>query len=142
MTWDDEQVERLKELWALDYSCSEIAAELGGGITRNAVIGKVHRLGLDGRKESKYKRTNQAKPSRRHPFKLRRYLDQHPEFDCVAVEPLHITLDDLKPHHCRAICGDNPFTYCGHPKLDGASYCPSHYRAFYVTPIKPTARAA
>ena len=45
MSWTDERVELLKKLWADGLSASQIAAELGG-ITRNAVIGKVHRLGL------------------------------------------------------------------------------------------------
>jgi GcrA cell cycle regulator len=48
MSWTDERVERLKTLWLEGLSASQIAAELGG-VTRNAVIGKVHRLGLSGR---------------------------------------------------------------------------------------------
>ncbi len=48
MAWTDERVERLKELWAQGLSASQIARELGG-VTRNAVIGKVHRLGLASR---------------------------------------------------------------------------------------------
>ena len=51
MTWTDERVETLKRLWIDGLSASQIAAELGG-ITRNAVIGKVHRLGLSGRAKS------------------------------------------------------------------------------------------
>ncbi len=51
MTWTDERVETLKKLWTEGLSASQIAAELGG-ITRNAVIGKVHRLGLSGRAKS------------------------------------------------------------------------------------------
>src|SRR4026209_1674872 len=51
MSWTDERVELLKKLWADGLSASQIAAELGG-ITRNAVIGKVHRLGLSGRAKS------------------------------------------------------------------------------------------
>jgi len=51
MTWTDERVENLKKLWSDGLSASQIAAELGG-ITRNAVIGKVHRLGLSGRAKS------------------------------------------------------------------------------------------
>src|ERR1700737_1309177 len=47
-TWTDERVELLKKLWGDGLSASQIAGELGG-ITRNAVIGKVHRLGLSGR---------------------------------------------------------------------------------------------
>ncbi len=44
--WTDERVERLKALWADGLSCSQIAAELGGGLTRNSVIGKANRLKL------------------------------------------------------------------------------------------------
>src|SRR5918999_5304444 len=51
MNWTDERVELLKKLWADGLSASQIAAELGG-ITRNAVIGKVHRLGLSGRAQA------------------------------------------------------------------------------------------
>lgn len=47
-TWNDERVEQLKKLWAEGKSASQIAAEIGG-VSRNAVIGKVHRLGLSGR---------------------------------------------------------------------------------------------
>ena len=48
VTWTDERVELLKKLWAEGLSASQIAAEIGN-VTRNAVIGKVHRLGLSGR---------------------------------------------------------------------------------------------
>src|SRR5690606_25261780 len=51
MSWTDERVEMLKKLWTDGLSASQIAGELGG-ITRNAVIGKVHRLGLSGRAKS------------------------------------------------------------------------------------------
>ncbi|CAH1652938.1 MULTISPECIES: GcrA family cell cycle regulator [unclassified Chelatococcus] len=50
-SWSDERVELLRKLWSDGLSASQIAAELGG-ITRNAVIGKVHRLGLSGRAKS------------------------------------------------------------------------------------------
>lgn len=48
MSWTEQRVEVLKKLWAEGHSASQIAKELGG-VTRNAVIGKVHRLGLSGR---------------------------------------------------------------------------------------------
>jgi GcrA cell cycle regulator len=51
MNWTDERVERLKKLWAEGLSASQIAAQLGG-VSRNAVIGKVHRLELPGRAKS------------------------------------------------------------------------------------------
>ena len=48
MAWTEDRVETLKKLWADGLSASQIAKQLGG-VTRNAVIGKVHRLGLSGR---------------------------------------------------------------------------------------------
>ena len=48
MSWTDERVEILTKMWAEGNSASQIAKELGG-VTRNAVIGKVHRLGLSNR---------------------------------------------------------------------------------------------
>ena len=49
MPWTDERVDTLKKLWAEGLSASQIAGKLGMGVTRNAVIGKVHRLNLAGR---------------------------------------------------------------------------------------------
>lgn len=49
MSWTEERVERLSFMWLAGQSASQIAAELGEGVSRNAVIGKVHRLGLSGR---------------------------------------------------------------------------------------------
>ncbi|MES0879965.1 GcrA family cell cycle regulator [Roseibium sp. SCP14] len=60
MSWTNERVELLKKLWGEGLSASQIAGELGG-VTRNAVIGKVHRLGLSGRAKSS---TASAKPRR------------------------------------------------------------------------------
>ena len=52
MAWTDEIVEQLKQHWIDGKSASQIAGLLGNGVTRNAVIGKVHRLGLAGRAKS------------------------------------------------------------------------------------------
>ncbi len=60
MSWTNERVELLKKLWSDGLSASQIAGELGG-VTRNAVIGKVHRLGLSGRAKSS---STSAKPRR------------------------------------------------------------------------------
>jgi GcrA cell cycle regulator len=64
MSWTDERVELLKKLWTDGLSASQIAGELGG-VTRNAVIGKVHRLGLSGRAKA-------ARPSAPRVRKARR----------------------------------------------------------------------
>ncbi|AML50252.1 MULTISPECIES: GcrA family cell cycle regulator [Falsihalocynthiibacter] len=68
MSWTDERVETLKKMWGEGQSASQIAKELGG-VTRNAVIGKVHRLGLSNRtttaKTTPEKKAAPAKPAAR-----------------------------------------------------------------------------
>lgn len=61
MSWTDERVETLKRMWAEGQSASQIAKELGG-VTRNAVIGKVHRLGLSNRVEGEEQPAAPAAP--------------------------------------------------------------------------------
>src|SRR3954466_1338312 len=70
MTWTDERVETLKRLWTDGLSASQIAAELGG-ITRNAVIGKVHRLGLSGRAKSPSSAAPRPRKARPHQHMMR-----------------------------------------------------------------------
>src|SRR5256886_7440797 len=70
MSWTDERVELLKKLWTDGLSASQIAAELGG-ITRNAVIGKVHRLGLSGRAKSPSSAAPRPRKARTHSHMLR-----------------------------------------------------------------------
>lgn len=60
MSWTDERVELLKKMWGEGQSASQIAKELGG-VTRNAVIGKVHRLGLSNRATTSAKTESKAK---------------------------------------------------------------------------------
>lgn len=62
MSWTDERVETLKKMWGEGQSASQIAKELGG-VTRNAVIGKVHRLGLSNRATTTTKATAEKKPA-------------------------------------------------------------------------------
>ena len=78
MGWTDERVETLKKLWLDGLSASQIAKSLGG-VTRNAVIGKVHRLGLSGR----------ATPSQpaRTTFKARQAQAVHLADHRVAGDP-------------------------------------------------------
>jgi GcrA cell cycle regulator len=63
MNWTDERVEKLKKLWAEGLSASQIAAQLGG-VSRNAVIGKVHRLSLPGRAKAGGATPSASRPKR------------------------------------------------------------------------------
>src|ERR1044072_1581830 len=69
ITWTDDRVDLLKRLWADGLSASQIAGELGG-ITRNAVIGKVHRLGLSGRAKSPSSSAPRVRKPRSHMLRV------------------------------------------------------------------------
>jgi GcrA cell cycle regulator len=143
--WTEARIERLKQLWADGLSASQIAG-LMGGVTRNAVIGKVHRLGLSGR----------ATVSRLHP--ARRYVRVSPipvrtpapparttgEARPQAPMPLapagagpspsgRIDLASLADGACRWPLGDPKqpdFHFCG-SHANGAVYCEHHARIAY-----------
>lgn len=79
MAWTEERVEVLKKLWAEGHSASQIAKELGG-VTRNAVIGKVHRLGLSGR-------ATPSRPVKRPPRLARPKPRLQPDGSVVTPKP-------------------------------------------------------
>ena len=68
MSWTNERIELLQKLWLEGWSASRIAGELACGITRNAVIGKVYRLGLSGRRHERPQVRGRVGPAgaRRH----------------------------------------------------------------------------
>ena len=157
MAWNDERVEMLKKLWAEGLSASQIAGRLGG-VTRNAVIGKVHRLGLSGRATtSRMKnprpRLRTAAAQAKRPGKSRfgsignpalRAL-YHPEAEAYTppVEELVIpmaerkTIQTLGDCNCRWPIGDPQlvdFHFCGKDKVTGLPYCEFHARRAFQPP--------
>jgi len=135
MSWTDERVDQLKSMWTEGLSASQIARVLGGGVTRNAVIGKVHRLGLAGR----------AVPARvdrpRLPQAPRLTVRSHlPEPPVVAEDPLvledgsHATVLTINDRMCRWPIGDpsaEEFHFCGRRPKSGSPYCEAHARKAY-----------
>ena len=149
MSWTDERVELLKKLWADGLSASHIAGELGG-ITRNAVIGKVHRLGLSGRAKSPSSSVPRVRKPRSHMMRVRRTsmrgntalalayeMEQEPEPELIEnIIPLgqRRTLLELNEDTCRWPIGDPAtpeFFFCGGKPLTGLPYCSYHSRAAY-----------
>jgi GcrA cell cycle regulator len=159
-TWTDERVELLKKLWGDGLSASQIAAEIGG-VTRNAVIGKVHRLGLSGRGKTKAappqrpRKTTQA-PSAPAPVAAAPVratpiiaptppaleLDAEPATATVALVdddmgvPVseRVTIMDLRESMCRWPMGDPTkpdFRFCGARSATGLPYCSHHSRIAY-----------
>jgi len=154
MTWTDERVELLKKLWADGLSASQIAAELGG-VTRNAVIGKVHRLGLAGRAKAPSSAAPRPRKARTHPHMLRvgraairgntalahaYELEVEPEPELVDnVIPMgqRRTLLELNEETCRWPIGDPgqpDFFFCGGQPVAGLPYCAYHSRVAYQPP--------
>ncbi len=151
MSWTDERVELLKKLWQDGLSASQIAAELGG-VTRNAVIGKVHRLGLSGRGQP----TSSIKRQRRtHSTGVRRVRqmitvgnlalksDQLPEADMRprrnVVVPIakRLSIFALTEKTCKWPIGDpghEDFHFCGHDSLENLPYCEYHAGVAYQAP--------
>jgi GcrA cell cycle regulator len=147
MTWSDDRITTLSQLWSAGFSASQIAQRLGG-VTRNAVIGKVHRLGLAARattsrhrRPSRRPASNQrigsratrrsARPvsriqSRRAPAKPK--VRALPELG--PAPPIPITMQTLTMLTCRWPQGDpkSPdFHFCGRRKTRGdGPYCDHH----------------
>lgn len=146
MSWTDERVELLKKLWADGLSASQIAAELGG-ITRNAVIGKVHRLGLSGRAKSPSSsgpRPRKARssgmlrvsrPSTRGNAALAYDYDLDPEPELIEIPvEQRKTLLQLNEKTCRWPIGDPggpDFFFCGGDTVNELPYCSYHARVAY-----------
>jgi GcrA cell cycle regulator len=164
MGWTEERVELLKKLWADGLSASQIAGRLGE-VTRNAVIGKVHRLGLAGRATTSRMRSPRPRNRVSH-LPLRPTRVQYRTHGNVALKPmfmpmeqptvalalvpsiveelnipaaLRIDLLDLKECMCRWPVGDpqdENFHFCGRQKSHGVSYCEHHARVAF----QPAAR--
>ncbi|MBA3448950.1 MAG: GcrA cell cycle regulator [Pseudaminobacter sp.] len=100
MNWTDERVETLRKLWAEGLSASQIAAQLGG-VTRNAVIGKVHRLKLSGRGRSTASPTRQKKPSQASKTPARPAAVNRPVTSSVGATALQAQFEPAVRHHVR-----------------------------------------
>jgi GcrA cell cycle regulator len=141
-SWTEERAETLKKLWAEGLSASQIAMKLGG-VSRNAVIGKISRMGLPGRTTTK--RTPKGgcrvlgKPVRRAPNPLYARKPKPPEQKVVSFTPTELVIPEaerksfagLEAHHCRWPIGDpqaEDFHFCGRQKSHGSSYCEHHTR--------------
>lgn len=146
MGWTDERVELLKKLWQDGLSASQIAKQLGG-VTRNAVIGKVHRLGLSGRAAPSkparpvFKAPRPARqaaapaaPRRISPPPLAAAAPPpQPPVRYVEEAPGAATVLTLGAHMCKWPIGDpssDDFTFCGRRASEGP-YCVEHARVAY-----------
>jgi GcrA cell cycle regulator len=144
MGWTDERVETLKKLWLDGLSASQIAKQLGG-VTRNAVIGKVHRLGLSGRatpsqpQRPAFKAPRAPRPPIAAAPAPRRAMEpalpaHAPAPVLAAEEPGTATVLTLGAHMCKWPIGDpssDSFTFCGRRSDREGPYCSEHARVAY-----------
>jgi GcrA cell cycle regulator len=155
MAWNDERVELLKKFWAEGLSASQIASKMGG-VTRNAVIGKVHRLGLSGRAApAKPQRGCDAAVAVSDPAPvayarkaIETIIEEEPEF----VAPVVLSSGDmttvatLKGNMCKWPIGDpakDDFHFCGQSAPTGKPYCAYHANlAFQPAQRRPDRPAA
>ena len=133
MSWTEEKVAKLKELWGKGNTASQIA-EIIGGISRNAVIGKAHRLNLSAKIKTRTATTNQnfENSSEEKNVSIRR--TRKSKFKSLLIdkdfEPENPKqLEELDENSCKWPIGhpdESSFYFCGRTSLKDFSYCKLH----------------
>jgi GcrA cell cycle regulator len=144
--WDHAKVDELRRLWGMGMSASKIALRLGG-TTRNAVISKVHRIGMTSRQTDPRLRAPQRNGAAAKSESKRRAVLGLPPVEYVkppdmapnppkpspaatATEGLAlVTFDELQPRMCKWPIGDvgtPSFRFCGCERMEGRPYCAHH----------------
>ena len=133
MSWTEEKVAKLKELWGKGSTASQIA-EIIGGISRNAVIGKAHRLNLSAKIKTRTAATNEnfnnsieEKISKGRRGRKSRFKSLIIEKDFEPENPKQ--LEELDENSCKWPIGhpdEKSFYFCGRSSLKDFSYCKLH----------------
>ena len=131
MSWTDDRVDLLTKLWGEGKTAAEIAKELGG-VTRNAVIGKAHRLKLSNRVSPIQQNKKPAPVKVAKPAPVQERKAKKIEIDMSDRDLVSLT--DLKANQCRWPSGDpqeESFGFCGDHALAGLPYCLEHSKVAY-----------
>ncbi len=137
--WSEKQVNLLKQYWVCGVSASIIAEKIGDGVTRNAVIGKVHRLGLMRKHRhpslSRLRRPKQIKakpPVQESPPMV---PEPKPQIPTTPPEPKNVSIFDLNSRHCRSIVNYDEggmALFCGAETAgEKSSWCPYHQSIYF-----------
>ena len=133
MSWTSEKVEKLKELWTKGHTASQIAAALGD-TTRNAVIGKAHRLNLEARAPSKQSVSSKLRENKQSPKRGAAPMSRKAKFQAILLdksfEPENPkSLEELTEVTCKWPIGhpnEEKFYFCGRKPESDFPYCKLH----------------
>lgn len=136
MSWTDERVALLKKLWGEGKTAAEIAKALGD-VTRNAVIGKAHRLKLSNRISpiQQNERKEDRVPEIKKPLKVKAVIMAKP----ANTSFKGLKMIELKERMCRWPSGDpkdEDFAFCGCGSVPGLPYCEDHAKMAYQVPSR------
>ena len=141
MSWNEEKVNKLKELWGKGNTASQIA-EIIGGISRNAVIGKAHRLNLSAKIKTRAATSNQNFENSLEEKNTKSKRGRKSKFKSLIIEkdfepenPKQ--LEELDESSCKWPIGhpdEKSFYFCGRSSLKDFSYCKLHLCLLYTSP--------
>ena len=133
MSWTEEKVAKLKELWGKGKTANQIA-EIIGGISRNAVIGKAHRLNLSAKIKTRYVSPNKNIENNIENNNSKSFKGRRSRFKSLIIEkdfepenPKQ--LEELDENSCKWPIGhpnEKSFYFCGRKSLKDFSYCKLH----------------
>lgn len=159
MIWTDEAVADLQRRWEAGESSGTIADALN--ISRSSVMGKIHREGFSSpaaeerrqkvaaaarkkQERANSHRTESIRKARIAAIKRKagvtdRLAKPDAPMPTEAPEPLHYTLMERPDRACKYPFGSKPYTFCGHARRTGSSYCPYHHGVVW-TPVRERVR--
>lgn len=141
--WTEERTEELRGLWNSGFSCVDIAAKLE--VTKNSVVGKANRLGLEKRRDGTLsaKRPVRKREKRQLRPRFKRHSDLFSLFETATPLPDFIGIQFVETDQttCMYPEGDGKMMlFCGQPRRDESSYCAGHRAICHQRATGPTTR--